>query len=126
MADYKLAVRKKLRFKTDKGNLNVEQLWDLKKEELNIVAKGLKRELKAQEEEDFLSTPSQQNELLTQKFEIVLDILNTKVREEEQKRTQAALKDELSKLKDALVRKQDAALENLSVEEIQARIKSLS
>lgn len=119
------ATRLKLRVQTQKGSLGVEDLWDLSLTQLNEVAKSLKRQLKASEEEDFLKEVSKENSTLELRFNIVLHILRTKQKEREEARDSAARKAEKQKVLEVLARKQDQALESLTEEQLREKLAAL-
>ncbi|MFA5457111.1 MAG: hypothetical protein WC261_05690, partial [Synergistaceae bacterium] len=60
---FEKATRMKLRIATGKGNLSVEDLWDLNLAQLNEVAKGLNRRVKELGEEDFLKVEKKEETL---------------------------------------------------------------
>jgi len=117
------ATRIKLRVFTSKGWLAVEDLWDLSLQNLNTIAKNLKRELKNQAEvEDYLADAPEEDALTKLKFDIVLRILETKKAELNEA---AALSEK--KLKNQIIlgkiaAKQEKELDNLSVEELKAML----
>jgi hypothetical protein len=117
--------RMKLRFATDKGILSVEDLWDLNLEQLNIIAKTLNQKIKESKEEDFLNEVSVEDAKAKLAFEIVIHILNTKKKESEDAKDLKKKKLEKEKLLEILAKKQDQSLENLSVEELKAKIENL-
>lgn len=121
---FEKAVRQKLRISSQMGQLCVEDLWDLSLAKLNDIAKSLKRVLKDAEEEDFLAE-TKSNSVDQLRFDIVLHVLNTKKDENAARRDAKAKKEEKDKLLEILARKQDASLENLSEEQLVAKINSL-
>ena len=122
---YKEALQMKLRFATSKGNLSVEDLFDLNLQALDKIAVGLDEEVSKSPRKSFISDVSQESKITELKFNIVKDIITTKLKEksdrEEAKKKQA----EKVQLLDILARKQAASLENLSIEELQKRIAEL-
>lgn len=122
---YKEALQMKLRFATSKGNLSVEDLFDLNLQALDKIAVGLDEEVSKSPRKSFISNVSQESKITELKFNIVKDIITTKLKEksdrEEAKKKQA----EKAQLLDILARKQAASLENLSIEELQKRIAEL-
>lgn len=122
---YKQALKLKLRFNTQKGNLSVEDLWDLSLNQLNTIAKNLNRSLKQESEEDFLDEKPEASKIVKLQFDIVLDVLNTKKEEKkaaEMKEENAARKQQLLTL---LEKKQLQSLENLSEAELLEKIQAL-
>ncbi|BAG41504.1 hypothetical protein [Ralstonia phage phiRSL1] len=131
---FEKASRLKLRFETDIGQLSVEDLWELPLERkgsrlsLDEVAVNLHRQIKAAEETlSFVSNvaTSHTYDLLHLRFEIAKHIIQVRVAENAaraQEREKAVKKQQLMEV---LSRKQDAALETKSAEEIQAMIDAL-
>lgn len=134
---FEKASRMKLRFNTERGLLSVEDLWDLplttKSNRLSLdeVAKDLHRQIKAAEN-DIQSFVTPQAETSTPKydalhlqFEIAKHIIGVKVAEQNANAVAQERSRQKQKLMEVLSQKQDAALENKSVEEIQAMINAL-
>jgi hypothetical protein len=122
---FEKATRMKLRFTTTKGKLITEDLWDLNLKQLNTLAKSLNKELKESKESDFLEEENKEDIVLKLKFDIVLYILNTKKAELNEHKDFVLKKANKAKLLDILAKKQDAALENLSEEELKKKIDEL-
>lgn len=128
---FKEAARLKVRFNTEAGTLTVEDLFDIpltseRGVSLDNIARGLNRKMKDAEEESFVSKPSAQNRELKLKFEIVKDVIATKIEERDKKKVAASRKKERELLAGILERKQFEQLEGMTAEEIQARIDELS
>jgi hypothetical protein len=127
MSNFSKATRQKLRFQTTLGNLLVEDVWDLSLQQLNQIAKALKKEIKTSEnEEDFLNEKTEVDEKTQLRFDIVIEILNIKKAEAKEQKEAYSNKAKLQKLYELLERKQNAAMENLSTEEIQAQIDAIT
>ena len=122
----------KIRFTTVKGDLTTEQLWDLPLTskgsfDLDTVAKTVNTSLKATAEESFVATSvNPARDVLELKLEIVKHIISVRLAQNAQLREASARASECVKLLDVLAKKQDAALEALTPEEIQDRLKALS
>jgi hypothetical protein len=121
---FEKASRKKLRFVTDKGLLETEDLWDLSLVQLNAIAKHFNRELKDAKDEDFLDD-SRVDEGLKLQFDIVLHILNAKKEEAKKKKELAVKKEKKQKILEILAKKQDASLENMSEEDLLKQLNDL-
>lgn len=119
------AVRMKLRFQTNKGLLSVEELFDLKLTELDSVAIAVNKQLKDSKEESFIATKTKANTELELRLEILKAIIEIKQTEAKAKSDKAKKDQELERLNELLLRKQDSALEQLSPDEIKARIAEL-
>ena len=130
---FERASREKLRFPSVKGELTIEQLWDLPLQssrsntvDLDSVARTVNTDLKAVTEESFVETRSNpQKAVLTLKLDILKHIIATKQAENAQKVALAANASEIARLKAVLAEKNDEALKGMSQEDIEAKIKSL-
>jgi len=128
---FETATRNKIRFTSARGELSVEQLWDVPLRsrdgfDLDAVAKGANKALKALTEESFVSserTPAHAKAELT--LEIVKHVIQVKLAEEETARKRADNRVEKEKLLAILAEKQAGKLSELSEREIQKRINAL-
>lgn len=123
---FEKASRIKLRFESGKGNLTVEDLWDLSLQQLNKLAKGLHKLIKEDVEEDFLEEKSSEDTILKLKFDIVLHILNVKKEEQKARKEATTKRAEKERLLGILERKQHEADENLTEEQLKEKIAGLS
>lgn len=129
---FEKATRQKYRFDSLKGQLTVEQLWDLPLQakngfDLDTVAKVVNQELKGVTEDSFIETRSNPRKgELEDKLEVVKHIIATKQAENAAKLDEANRKVERERLQQILATKQAQQLEGLSVEEIQKRLDALS
>jgi len=129
---FEQATRRAIRFESAKGDLSVEQLWDLPLQsrnqfDLDTVAKTVNRQLNAVTEESFVSVrENPAKETLSLKLEIVKHIISVKLQEAEEARNRATKASEKEKLLRLLDEKQNEALRALTPEEIQERLKALA
>lgn len=122
---FEKASRSKIRFQSNKGMLMVEDLWDLNLTSLNGLAKALNKQIKAEEEEDFLKEANAADVELKLSFDIALHILNVKKAELDARVAAALSAARKKKLLEVLERKQDASLETLTEDELKAQIASI-
>ena len=131
MSIFEQATRKALRFPSIRGELTTEQLWQLPLQaktgfDLDSVAKQVNSELKAVTEESFVSTS---HSPAKDKFELMLTvvkhIIQVKLAEAENLKSMAEKEAKRQKLLQALARHQDAALEAMTPEELEAQLKAL-
>lgn len=122
---YKKALRNKLRFSTTKGKLTTEDLFDLSLADLNNLAIALDKKLSETPRKSFISdiAPDTQEDEL--RFNIVKDVITLKLAERNAAQNAKAKAAEKTQLLEILHRKKNEALENLSVEEIEAKLASL-
>lgn len=127
---FEKATRQKLRFNTQRGELSVEQLWDLPLQsasgvDLDTLARGVNKELKDSNEESFVTAPTPASEKLFLKLAVIKHIIFVKLQEATVKQEEARRKSEIDKLTQILERKKDQDLENLSIEELETRLSKL-
>lgn len=121
---FEYASRNKLRFNTSKGVLSTEDLWDLSLESLNIMAKSLNKQMKANEEEDFINSSRRtKSEVeLEYKFELVKYIIKVKLEEKDKREKAAAKRSYVNRLKSKLMEAEDKELNSKSAEELKKMI----
>lgn len=122
---FEIAIRNKYRFPY-KGMVSVEDLWDLSVTQLDGIFKTLNAEVKKEQEESLLTTKSAADTELETKISIIRYIVATKQAETEKAKQAKATKAEEQKILEIIGRKQDEALNNLSIEELQARLAAMS
>lgn len=123
MENFKLASQQKLRFQTNRGLLSTEQLWDLSLEDLDALAVSLETEHKQSGKKSFLVKTSVKDKTAKLRFDVALDVLNTKV-EEMQVATEAAeIKEHNKKIIALIAEKQDESLKGKSVKQLEAMLK---
>lgn len=121
---FKEASQKKLRIPTSRGSLSVEQLWDLNLTELDEIAVKLEEE-KNKTSKSFLEEKSDEDELAALQFNIVLDILDTKKKWQEDARKAQERKEQKQKILQVMQKKQDEKLEEYSVEQLEEMLEKL-
>lgn len=121
---FEYAVENKLRFPY-KGNISTEDLYSLSVSDLDAIYKTLKREAKRNGEESLLATKSNDDVALDTKIEIVKHIVEKKLAQVEARKTAAANKAKKDKILSILEEKQDAALKNMSEEDLRKMLDTL-
>lgn len=122
MADlFKIASKKKYRFNY-KGLISVEDLWDLSVEQLDKIYKALKSQQKDASEESLLQTVSKEDKELLNKIEIIKVIVADKLAAKERALKAAARKSQNQRILEIMADKQDAALKEKSIEELQSML----
>lgn len=129
---FEQASRLKLRFATDRGDIDVEQVWGLPlsstvgKLNLDDLARGLHQSLSTQTM-SFVgaSVVSKEAELNALRLEIVKHVISVRLAENQAKLLQAAKAERKAKIMDLISRKQDAALEGKSLDELLAELDTL-
>jgi len=128
---FEKATRQKLRFDSPKGQLTVEDLWDLPltsgtgKANLDDVAKELFKQLKDGDDVSFV-TPAQKSDATVQlKFDIVKHVIDVKVAERDVAATAAANKEKKQRILGIIAQKQTEALLGTDLAELQKMADSL-
>lgn len=116
---FELATRYKWRWNY-KGSISVERLWELSVEELDQIFKDLNAQVKKCGEESLLISKerSRQEIELDHKISIVKHIVLTKLNEAELAKQCMEEQRQKQKIMDIIARKEDAALEGLSLDEL--------
>ena len=120
---FEAATKEKYRFPF-KGMISVEDLWDLKLQDLDSVFKSLNKQKKQNDEESLLQVKTAEDQELDNKIQIVKYIVKFK-QEEIEERLQAKDKKEYNqKLLELIEQKQNEELAGKSIEELQAMLKA--
>lgn len=128
---FEKATRSKFRFASARGELSVEQLWDvpLRSQDqfnLNAIAIGVNKTLRELSEENFVETKKTETHTRCEAMlGVVKHVIEVKLAEEEDAKRKAANKREKEKLLAILAEKQDGKLSELSEKELQRRIAAL-
>lgn len=121
---FEQATRKQVRFETTKGVLTTEDLWSMNLNSLDKIAVALKKELDNVQESFIKKDVQKTAEQL--KFDIVLHIINTKMREQEERERAAQVSLQREKIKELIASKQNQALEQKSIDELMAELDKLN
>lgn len=132
---FKEATKRKIRFSSPKGNLTVENLWSLGYDDLKEIVIGLYKEKEELSktadghELSFLNNAGDEKlsekELVSLKFDIASDVYKTRKSEDLQATEFIQKQKSIKQLEYILAKKKEDSLENLSVEELEAKIKEL-
>lgn len=120
---YKQALRINARFNTPKGHVTTEQLFGMSLEELDALAVSLDIEHKESGKKSFLKKTNQKDKIAKLKFDVVLDVLNTKNEEMEAAAEALEIKKNNEKILDLISKKQDNELENLPIADLKKLLK---
>lgn len=122
------ASRLQIRYDLGRGPIMVEDLWDLpltstRGPSLDGIAKYLNRMLKDDTNVSFVETAAVADPNHTQlKFDIVKTIIDIKIAENKAAASRKARADMKQKIMEVIASKQDDALKNRSLEELQAML----
>jgi hypothetical protein len=121
---FELATRCKYRFPY-RGQITIEDLWDLHPTELDTIFKTLNAEAKKVSEESLLELKTKEDEELSNKITIVRYIVYAKLEDQKIRENEKANKDRKQKLLAIKARREEAALENISDEQLDKMINEL-
>lgn len=121
---FELATRCKYRFPY-RGQITIEDLWDLHPTELDTIFKTLNAEAKKVSEESLLELRTKEDEELSNKITIVRYIVYAKLEKQKIRENEKANKDRKQKLLAIKARREEAALENISDEQLDKMINEL-
>lgn len=115
---FEVATRSKFRFPF-RGQISVEDLWDLDVQNLDLIFKELNSKLKQQQEESLLNEKTRESKDLETKIEIVKYIVGVKLKEKESKEKEKEKKEKRQKILEIINSKQDDELKDKSIKELQ-------
>lgn len=121
---FESAARGKYRFPF-KGQVTVEDLWDLSPKDLDSIFKTLNAQSKKANEESLLASKSATDVVLDTKIEIVRYIVGVKLTEAEREKAAKENREKKQRLAELIADKQDAELREKSVAELQAMMAAL-
>ena len=128
---FEKATRQQLRFNSKKGLLSVEDLWTLPLKasgtsvDLDDVAKIVHKELKESEEVSFVAPVTSSNTAAQLKMDIVKHIIAVKLAEQDAAEKARETKEKKQMIMQIIAEKQNQALANSSVEDLQKMLDSL-
>lgn len=133
MSIFEQATRTKLRFSSTKGELSVEQLWDLpltgrtqNAVDLDTLGRQITRELKDLDDESFVSSrPNPRKTTLQLQLDVLKHIRDVKLAEREAAEKQVERAEQKARLQEILHRKENEELEGMSKEEIEKQLAAL-
>ena len=117
---FERAAKCKLRFQSNKGVLSSEDLFDLSLTSLDLIAKNVNRQLKAEAEESFIEKKSDSSSEMELRLDILKHVISYKMGVAEANRKRAETIAKKSQIEDILLRKKSEKLENMSEEELVA------
>lgn len=121
---FEYATRNKVRFPF-KGQISVEDLWDLRTDDLDTVFKTLNRQVKQSEEESLLTTKTAEDTTLDIQIAIVKHIFDIKMQEANARLLDKERKAQKQKIMAILANKQEQELQNKSVDELQKMLEEI-
>ncbi|HCQ6142689.1 TPA: hypothetical protein ACKOKZ_002751 [Clostridioides difficile] len=121
---FEMATRNKFRFEF-RGLISVEDLWDLKLEQLDEVYKTLTTDMKKANEESLLKIKTKDQKEVELKIKIVKYIVELRLAEIENRNKEKKKKEQKQHILELINKKEVQELENKSIEELKSMINSL-
>lgn len=122
---FETATRRKLRFQTTRGNLTVEDLWDVPLTVLDEAYKGLSRQIREAEDDSLLAKRDSGVEEAALKRDLVKHVVEVRQAEATEKRNREARRAQAARVRELIAQKQDEALSGKSTEELAALLAEL-
>lgn len=127
---FEQASRLKLRYGTARGNIAVEDLWDLPLTsttgfDLDTLAKALNRAIKQSEEESFVVTKNAIDALLELRFDLVKHVIEIKLDEAKQQKNAVTTRLQKEKILNIIANKEDEKLKGESLTKLKKMVEEL-
>ncbi len=122
---FEIATRKKYRWETEKGILSVEDLWDLKLEQLDKIAVSIYKQLKEAQEISFIKEVSSETEETQNKFNIIKYIIDTKIEEQRKAQDERIRREKKRRIMEIIKRKEEEELLSKSKDELNRLLEEL-
>lgn len=119
------ATKNRYRFASSKGELSVEDLWQLSLQSLDEIAITISEELEKLGKRSFIQQKTKTSTELQLKLDVARFVINYKLDEKEKKMVQAAKSRRLAFLKELREKKSIEQMENMSTEELERQIAEL-
>ncbi|HGM1138938.1 TPA: hypothetical protein ACKOMO_001821 [Clostridioides difficile] len=121
---FEMATRNKFRFEF-RGLISVEDLWDLKLDQLDEVYKTLTTDMKKANEESLLKIKTKDQKEVELKIKIVKYIVELRLAEIENRNKEKKKKEQKQYILELINKKENQELENKSIEELKSMVDSL-
>lgn len=122
---FKEATKQSLRFNLGNGEVTTEDLWHYGLERLDSLYSTIHQEIENSKQASLLKPKTNASKLLELKLAIVKDIVETKLADKQAKDLKELKANKARIAREKLANKQDAALDDLSEEDLEKYIKSL-
>lgn len=122
---FKYAAKHCLRFPY-KGQASVEDLFNLGLNDLDSVYKILKKQQKSNSDESLITDKTPQDTQIEVKLAIVKEIFDDKKASIDRAKAAAEKRTQAQRILEIMSKKQDDALQNMSMEELQSQLANLS
>lgn len=123
--------RLKVRFDTNKGQLSIEDLWDLPltsgtgKANLDDVARELYNQLKGDSSVSFVEKDKKSDPVLQLKFDVIKHVIDVRVAENETQRQARANAEKKQRLLAIIADKEQESVKSMSLDDLKAMVAAL-
>lgn len=121
---FEIATRNKYRFPY-RGQISVEDMWDLSVSELDKIFKTLNKQVKTAQEESLLETKTKEDETIENQIAIVRHIVSVKRKEANDRLREKERKAQKQRIMEIMADKEAEALKSKSPEELRKMLEEL-
>ena len=121
---FEIATRNKYRFPY-RGQISVEDMWDLSVTELDKIFKTLNKQVKTAHEESLLETKTKEDETIENQIAIVRHIVSVKQKEANDRLREKERKAQKQRIMEIMADKEDEDLKSKSTEELRKMLEEL-
>ena len=121
---FEIATRNKYRFPY-RGQISVEDMWDLSVTELDKIFKTLNKQAKTAQEESLLETKTKEDETIENQIAIVRHIVSVKQKETNDRLKEKERKAQKQRIMEIMADKEDEDLKSKSTEELRKMLEEL-
>lgn len=121
---FETATRNKYRFPY-RGQISVEDMWDLSVTELDKIFKTLNKQAKTAQEESLLETKTKEDETIENQIAIVRHIVFVKQKEANDRLREKERKAQKQRIMEIMADKEDEDLKSKSTEELRKMLEEL-
>ena len=121
---FEIATINKYRFPY-RGQISVEDMWDLSVTELDKIFKTLNKQAKTAQEESLLETKTKEDETIENQIAIVRHIVSVKQKEANDRLKEKERKAQKQRIMEIMADKEDEDLKSKSTEELRKMLEEL-
>ena len=121
---FEVATKNKYRFPY-RGQISVEDMWDLSVTELDKIFKTLNKQAKTAQEESLLETKTKEDETIENQIAIVRHIVSVKQKEANDRLKEKERKAQKQRIMEIMADKEDEDLKSKSTEELRKMLEEL-
>lgn len=122
---FERASKKKLRFKTSRGQLSTEALWDLSLESLDTIAIAVNKRIKDNDVESFINKPKKELSDDKLRLDVLKHIIEYKLTLQERAVARQAKEAKIAQIKNLIVENENKELSEKPVAELQKMLEAL-